>query len=285
MRGAALIALIALSLAAACADDGGPPPGCARPALDAGWLRPLLADALGELAAAPRYTFEEREAARAILWRRLAEMGLSPELQLYPGGINVHAAIPATEPATQLIVVGAHFDTVAASPGASDNASGVAAVLALARYLADVPCRTADVEVALFDQEEAGLFGSRAFAGALDPARVRAVHTIDQVAWDADGNRRFELELPTPALEAEWRAAAAAVGAQLAVTSTSGTDHASFRDLGLPAVGLTEEYVGGDTSPLRHTPGDTAASVEPYLDYLALASKLIAYVVTEEVTR
>jgi len=271
------------SLAAACADDGGPPPGCERPALDAGWLAPYLADALGELAAAPRSTFEEREAARAILVRRLAAMGFSPEQQLYPGGINVHAAIPATEPAARLVVVGAHFDTVAASPGASDNASGVAAVLAVARYLADVPCRAVDVEVALFDQEEAGLFGSRAFAASLDPARVRAVHTIDQVAWDADGDRRFELELPTPALEAEWRAAAAAVGAQLQVTSTTGTDHASFRDLGLPAVGLTEEFVGGDTSPLRHTPGDTAASVAPYLDYLALASKLIAYVVTEEV--
>ena len=118
---------------------------------------------------------------------------------------------------------------------------------------------------------------------ALDPATVRAVHTIDQVAWDADGDRRFELELPTPQLETEWLAAAAVVGASLRTTSTSGTDHEPFRARGFAAVGLTEEYVGGDTSPFRHTPGDTAASIAPYLDYVALASKLTAQVVMEEV--
>jgi Zn-dependent M28 family amino/carboxypeptidase len=146
-----------------------------------------------------------------------------------------------------------------------------------------VPCRTAAVTVALFDQEESGLFGSRAFAQTLDPAMVRAVHTIDQVAWDFDGDRRFELELPTPQLEAEWLAAAAVVGVSLRSTLTGGTDHDSFRERGFAAVGLTEEYVGGDTSPYRHTAQDTHASVEPYLDYTALAAKLTAQVVIDEV--
>jgi Zn-dependent M28 family amino/carboxypeptidase len=72
------------------------------------------------------------------------------------------------------------------------------------------------------------------------------------------------------------------VGATVVATPTGGTDHDSFRARGFPAVGLTEEYVGGDTSPLRHRAEDTAASVAPYLEYLALAAKLTAQVVMEE---
>ncbi len=285
---------VAIAIATGCGADApsmpdGPdarpdaPPGCTRPELEASWLRPFLSDAIAQLAAAPRFTFQQREAARTLLASQLAAIGWSAELQPYPGGINVHATIPPTEPGPQRVVVGAHFDTIDVSPGANDNASGVAVVLAVARYLRDVPCRTAAVTVALFDQEEQGLFGSRAFAQTLDPAAVRAVHTIDQVAWDADGDRRFELELPTPQLEAEWLAAAAVVGASLQSTPTGGTDHDSFRARGFAAVGLTEEYVGGDTSPFRHQPGDTFTSIEPYLDYIALAAKLTAQVVLDEV--
>jgi Peptidase family M28 len=283
-------AAAAAAAAAACGDDGtarpdarpDAPPGCTRPELDASWLRPLLSDAIARLAAAPRATLDQREAARAILVDQLTAMGWEARRQDYPGGANVHAAIPPTLPGSQTVVVGAHFDTVAGSPGANDNASGAAVVLAVARYLRDVPCRTAAVAVALFDQEETGLSGSLAFAQTLDPAQVHAVHTIDQVAWDADGDRRFELELPAPQLEAEWRAAAAVVGATVEPTSTSGTDHAAFRLRGFAAIGLTEEYVGGDTSPHRHTPGDTAASIAPHLEYTALAAQLTAQVVMDE---
>lgn len=199
----------------------------------------------------------------------------------YAGGANLIADIPATMGSGKRIVVGAHFDTVANSPGANDNASGVAVVLAVARFLADVPCRTAPVTIAMFDQEEIGLFGSRAFAQTLAVADVRAVHTIDQVAWDDDGDRVFELELPTAALEAEWRAAATIVGVPLTRTTTSGTDHESFRDRGFAAMGLTEEFVGGDTSPHRHQPTDTAATVD--VDYLVLAAQLTAQVILDEV--
>ncbi len=270
----------ALALAA-CGDDV--PDHCTRPALDAPWLPQLLADTVAGLAAAPRALFTEREAARAFLADRLAALGLAPEVQDYPGGRNVHATLPASfGGGAGRIVVGAHLDTAGSSPGANDNASGAAVVLAVARYLTEVPCRTAPVTVAFFDQEETGLFGARAFAQQLPPGGVRAVHTIDQVAWDADGDRRFELEQPTAALEAEWRAAAAAVGAELAVTATGGTDHDAFRAAGFPAVGLTEEFAGGDTTPHRHTPDDTPATVNAA--YHALAARLAAQAILEQVS-
>ena len=167
------------------------------------------------------------------------------------------------------------------SPGANDNASGSVVVLAIARYLVDVPCRSAPVTLVFFDQEEAGLFGSRAFAMQRVPASVAAVHTIDQVAWDSDRDHRFELESPTAALEAEWRAAAQVIGVPVTVTNTQGTDHEAFRDRGFAAIGLTEEYVGGDTSPFRHQPGDTVSTVNT--DYLVLAAQLAAQVIIEEV--
>ena len=285
---------LVLCVLAACGDSGGnaidagtdgrpdAPPGCTRPALDAPWLQGLLNDDLAELAAAPRATVSERTLAQHYLANQLFAMGWAPMTQAFPGGTNVYATIPATMGGTDKeIIVGAHFDTVLDSPGADDNASGGVVVLAIARYLMDTPCRTAPVTVILFDQEEAGLFGSRAFAQQRAPAMIRAVHTIDQVAWDSDGDRRFELELPTPELEAEYRAAAAIVGVPVIKTSTEGTDHQSFRDRGYAAVGLTEEYVGGDTSPYRHLPGDTPATVNA--EYLALAAKLTGQVILDEV--
>lgn len=265
--------------------DGAPlDSGCTRPALAAPWLLDLLVTDIGQLAATPRATNTQRMTARTYLSAQLTSFGWAPQAHDYPGGSNVYATIPATMGGTgKEIIVGAHFDTVSGSPGASDNASGSVVVLALARYLADVSCRSAPVTVVFFDQEELGLFGSRAFAMQRLPANVAAVHTVDQVAWDSDGDRRFEIELPTPALEAEWQAAAAVVGVPVTITSSEGTDHEAFRARGFAAVGLSEEYVGGDTSPYRHLAEDTVATVNA--DYLALAAQLTAQVVIEEVSR
>lgn len=253
---------------------------CTTPSLDAPWLANLLADAVTGLTAAPRYQLTERQAARAFLQDQLADMGWTPQLHGYNTGANVYATIPATTGETKQILVGAHYDTVANSPGANDNATGCAAVLAVARYLEDMTCRRYAVTVAFFDQEETGLFGSRAFANTLSPANVIAVHTVDQIGWDSDNDRRFELELPTQALEAEYRAAAAIVGVPVAVTSTQGTDHQAFREKGFAAIGLTEEYVANDTSPHRHLTTDTAATVKQ--SYLQLGTKLVAQVVMTE---
>jgi Zn-dependent M28 family amino/carboxypeptidase len=261
--------------------DPDAPPGCTRPDLDAPWLQTQLTSWIGGLAAAPRATVTQRTAARSYLMNQLATIGWTAQLQTYTTGANVHVTIPATMGSGEEILLGAHFDTVTSSPGANDNASGVAVVLAVARYLAEVPCRTAPVTIVLFDGEENGLLGSRAYAPTKTAANVRAVHTIDQVAWDQDNDLRFELEMPTAALEAEYRAAAMIVGAQVTSTITEGTDHQAFRERGFEAIGLTEEYVGGDTSPHRHTPQDTPATVDT--PYLVLAAKLTAQVIIDEV--
>lgn len=282
---------VALCMLVACGDDGmmtstepdaavGPDGiACTKPALDAPWVQSFTTGITAAIPS-PRATLTQRNAARTYLQAQLTQLGLTPMLHSYATGANVYATLPATTADTRVVLVGAHYDTVMNSPGANDNASGVAAVLGIARYVADMPCRQHPVTFMLFDEEEVGLVGARAYANTLSAANVYAVHTVDQVAWDTDGDMRFELEMPTTSLEAEYRAAALIVGVPVSKVTTEGTDHEAFRDKGLPAIGVTEEYVGGDTSPYRHTTQDTAATVDG--DYLAAATKLVAQVIMTE---
>lgn len=232
-----------------------------------------------------RASAANRQATRAYLLAELQALGLTAEEEAYGGGANVVARLPPTkdvDATTEWIVVGAHFDTVPTTVGANDNATGVAAVLAVAQTLRDLPCRSRGAMFVFFDQEEIGLLGSKAFAKRLAEAAtaVVAVHTVDQVGWDADDDRTFEIERPTTTLFAEYQAAAQAVGARVVETKTSGTDHQALRAAGFAAAGVTEEYATGDTSPHNHAPGDRPPTVKA--SYHALAVQLVTHVVARE---
>ncbi len=54
---------------------------------------------------------------------------------------NLDVELPGSEHADEIVVVGAHYDSVVGTPGANDNGSGVAAVLALARRFATRKCQ------------------------------------------------------------------------------------------------------------------------------------------------
>lgn len=109
-----------------------------------------------------RYTEAERDRARNYLIQSLKKLGWSPALQSFEGGINISATRPGTDPEAGTVLVAAHYDTVAVSPGADDNATGVAVVLEVARLLGSRPTpRT--LQLLFFDQEERGLRGSLAF--------------------------------------------------------------------------------------------------------------------------
>ena len=66
---------------------------------------------------------------------------------------NVVARIPGADPAAPRVLVGAHLDTVRGTPGADDNASGVAGLLECARLLVDYRV-AATVELVAFNLEE-----------------------------------------------------------------------------------------------------------------------------------
>ncbi len=109
-----------------------------------------------------RYTTKERSLTRTYITTELTKLGWKPKLEKFSEGVNIFAERIGTNKAAKAILVGAHYDTVALSPGADDNASGVAVMLEIARLLGSRPTpRT--LQLAFFDQEEAGLLGSQAF--------------------------------------------------------------------------------------------------------------------------
>ena len=229
-----------------------------------------------------RATPENKKEARTYLADLLKRFGLSPERQAYSAeGENIYATLACGRPSADLIVFGAHYDSVRNGPGANDNATGVAAVAAVAQYLTRLKGpRAHDIMFVFFDEEERGLRGSRAFAQMLhdEHRAVHSAHTIDQMGWDQNGNRAIELELPYEGAVDLYQAAARALAMNIAIhtTTEAGSDHSAFRRLGFRAVGITEEYRNHDTTPFIHKVGDTAQTVN--FEYLASTTRLLARV-------
>lgn len=227
-----------------------------------------------------RASIGERDYARTFLVDELAALSIpvSAVPYTYDGrsGANVIATLAPTDAAnasSPAILVGAHFDSVAAGPGAADNATGVAIVLASARFLAAVP-RSRPIIFALFDQEELGLIGSRAYASSLAAAGtpLRGAHIFDMLAWDGDGDRTVELWSPSPEIEALWRTHGPASSTPISTVVFASSDHKAFLDNGFVAVGIGEEFVGGDHTPHYHKATDTVANVQ--FEHLATVTRL-----------
>ena len=93
------------------------------------------------------------------------------------------------------IIVAAHYDALAHSPGADDNASGVAALIELAHFLKKMPEPNCDIELVFYDLEEDGLLGSWYHARKLKThgVDVVAMLSLDMVGYfsDADHSQRY----------------------------------------------------------------------------------------------
>jgi Tol biopolymer transport system component len=115
---------------------------------------------------------------------------------------NVVAKLPATGQARGAIVIGAHYDHLgmggpnslhqgdpAPHVGADDNASGVAALLEVARQLKAVPQRSMDVWFVAFSAEESGVLGSVHFVENLPPG-LRKENMVAMLNMDMVGRMR-----------------------------------------------------------------------------------------------
>ncbi|WP_046730224.1 M28 family peptidase [Streptomyces humi] len=119
-------------------------------------------------------------------------LALKPRLHPRLRGANLVATLPGAG-AGPVVVVGAHLDSVSGSPGADDNASGVAVVLETARLLAGAPVPPR-VVLAVFDMEELGLIGARQAARELGRGpEVRGMICLESVGYfsDAPGTQRL----------------------------------------------------------------------------------------------
>jgi carboxypeptidase Q len=165
-----------------------------------------------------------------------------------PNGFNTIAEIPGTDPQLkdEVVMLGAHFDSVAAATGATDNAAGSAAMMEAMRILKAVgakPRRT--VRVALWGGEEQGLLGSRAYVRehfgdpvtmALKPehARLAAYFNSDNGTGRIRGVW-LQGNMGVRSIFEQWMKPLADLGViATGPRSVTSTDHVSFDSVGLP---------------------------------------------------
>ena len=105
-------------------------------------------------------------------------------------GVNVVGRKEGSDRSLRPLLLSAHYDTVPGSPGADDNASGVAALLECARVLSTMNLQR-PVEFVAFDIEEvqpegAALVGSSEFVNSLDPkASYEGLYNLEMVGYSA----------------------------------------------------------------------------------------------------
>ena len=143
-----------------------------------------LLDAIVALAR-PRHMFrqraENRRAAQYVAGA-LEERGYAVEIEGELGNVVATPRAPLDRP---MILVGAHYDSVPDTPGADDNASGIAAMLACARALARFE-PAPPVGFVAWNGEEDGLRGSIAFVArhrSQGGAPFAAVHVLEMVGY------------------------------------------------------------------------------------------------------
>jgi hypothetical protein len=176
------------------------------------------------------------------------------------------------------VLIGAHYDCISetpdvTAPGADDNASGIAAMLEIARIFATVDLKRS-VMFAAFAGEEQGLFGSQAVAdlAARDKWAIDVMVNLDMVGH-VDPARPTNIVVEYDQGNADPRndAAAKAFGlqmAQLVADYTSMTvehtdiwssDYMPFEAKGYPCIGL---YDGAADAPFYHTTQDKISQVD-----------------------
>ena len=184
---AALLALLALAAFSAWRSSPPSPRGADAPAtaFSAARAAEVLERLLGD--GAPRMPGSPAHAAfRERLLSEIARLGLTPEvdegLACAPHGscarlVNVLAELPGTARGPTVLLT-AHTDSVGAGPGASDDASGVAALLETARALLAAP-RRSPVLLLFDDGEEDGLLGAELFARSPRARTIGAVVNLE----------------------------------------------------------------------------------------------------------
>lgn len=207
---------------------------------------------------------------------------------------NLEAELPGQTSPSDIIVVGAHYDTVFDSPGANDNASGVAALLELARLLRHERFQRSIRFVAFTNEEPPFYFsenmGSRRYAmrSREKNENIAAMLSVETVGYyselPASQQYPFPLSIFYPAradfiafvgntasrklvrqsIESFRRTAklpSEGLAAPGFITGVGWSDHWSFWKAGYPAIMIT------DTAFFRYAPYHTPNDTPEKLDY------------------
>lgn len=274
----------------------------------------MLATTIG-----PRSVFQGDSLKRSadFIAQRFAAAGWTVKRLGYPvRGItceNLEVERRGAKLPDEIVVIGAHYDSVVSSPGADDNASGVAALLALAEAMAKFePARTLRL-VAFVNEEpiyfQTALMGSQVYAKACKEHadRVVAMVSVESVGYFSDARKSqrypFPLSLFYPSRgnfigvvgnresKSLVKRVARAFGKSGTLPSEQAalpggikgagwSDHWSFWQEGFPAVMIT------DTATFRNPNYHRATDTPDTLDYQKLESVVIGLrAVTEELVQ
>ncbi len=209
-------------------------------------------------------------ALRAGKWlrERLEGFGLLANMQDYmEKGNNPYAIQPGVEFPDSVYIISAHYDCLPAdrpSPGANDNASGVAAVIEAARIISQYQTRYT-IFYALWDMGEYGRRGSKGFARQARSCglHIAGVIDLDMIAWSEQGAK--DLLLHSSAVgnsdymadNIQYVNERFGVGLNLLETHDSPQlDYASFWEYDYSAVGLNQ-VSSVENEDLLHTQDDT----------------------------
>jgi len=239
-------------------------------------------------------------AVESYIEEELKSYGLSVESDIFTywgkSYRNLIGRVGSADRDASLVILGAHFDSVEGTPGADDNASGVAVLLETARLLSSVGLRS-QVLFCAFNLEELNMIGSNHFAKKLKRAgvRVRAMISLEMVGFTnpRPGGQKYPVGLrwfypqrgDFIGVIGNWRSASllkrftrsmrqvqglpvetlTVLGNGFLIPAVRLSDHAPFWDAGYPALLVT------DTSffrnPHYHSPSDTPETLD--LDFMA----------------
>lgn len=259
----------------------------------------MLADDIGER----NYWHPEgMRAAADYIDQTLREIGHEPIHHPVPTREqefhNIEVRLPSDEVSSHVLVIGAHYDTVRGTPGADDNASGVAILLELARLLLERELEQS-LRLVAFVNEEEPFFGTSAM-GSLRYARearergqeIVGMISLEMLGYYSDepGSQSYPSllgyvypdrgnfvafvgtlrarQLVRRAIEA-FREHADLPSEGLAapewMRDILRSDHWAFQQMGHPAIMLTD--TADFRNPHYHGPGDTSER----LDYESMA--------------
>jgi Zn-dependent M28 family amino/carboxypeptidase len=276
-----------------------PSPGEIRTALDSVCSDDLW-DVVNRIAVPRVFGTPENEAMRRVL----IELFSSHLGAWAVSDVDEAGNLVAGDPRRAKILLGAHYDSVPGTPGADDNASALAVLLAAAGVIR----QHEDVCYVAFNGEECGFVGSRHFVEGLGGHRLEQVHILEMVGFrsllpGSQQNPIPPLAVPTVGdflglvgtqqsgwvldhvLECASHSTIPVYGLYLPdapmemirtrVPHAFRSDHAPFWSKGIPALMWTD--TAEFRNPNYHQPSDTPET----LDYLFMAevAKLLAHVV------
>ena len=172
--------------------------------------------------------FERRDVIREAL----LNLGIPYKVQKYATGENIYVDGGKGEN----IAIGSHYDCVAGSPGANDNASAVAVALDVLARIKDEPLKNIGLTAFFFDEEENDLRGSQAYVLEHGVKNLIGIYNMELVGsgeivalWPVK-NTDSSLLITTLRIQADNSIVPTFCFEEL-VTNTA--DHASFRMAGM----------------------------------------------------